>query len=379
MDDTKKLIEKYKRELMELSGKRSPEPAKPKENKVDNENKEERKEKTPQIIGYVGEESAGKYDRFLSELASPDNTPPAPSDEPPAPSDEPNAPSDEPNAPDNADDSDNSDDDILDPSAGIFGVPNFVTVPSTEQVNSDDTAQSVSDAENDVNSNEPSDADNASGVTDNNPTSPRADLADTGTTTNAQAEGLNRMPISGTSPDEQLTGRDFEDPNSAENSPENSPTDNPEAGGSRTEAINFPEIVYDNYEEFEKRNIGRGSLIFKIFAGQQSYPIKNAKITVSKKFRNEEFIIAELETNQSGATEPLSLPAPPKELSQGSQNTLRPFAQYNAVVVKNGYSQVDLFNIPIFDGIQSVQNVLMIPEPENEIIEDFTEVQDADR
>lgn len=363
MDDTKKLIEKYKRELMELSGKRSPEKANAE--KADKEVKEVKEEKKPQIIGYVGEDSAEQYDRFLSELTKPEKTP---------------TPSNESTAAGNVDD---SDEDILDPSADIFSPPNYVTVPSTEQVNSDDTEQSVSDAENDVNSNASADADNASGVTNNNPTTPRADLADTDSTSNEQAEGLNRMPISGTSPDEQLTGRDFEDPNSPGNSPENSPTDNPEAGGSRTEAINFPEIVYDNYAEFEKRNIGRGTLIFKIFAGQQSYPIKNAKITVSKKFRDEDFIIAELETNQSGATEPLSLPAPPKELSQGSQNTLRPFAQYNAVVVKDGYAQVDLFNIPIFDGIQSVQNVLMIPEPaddpDSEIIEDFTEVQDADR
>lgn len=65
-------------------------------------------------------------------------------------------------------------------------------------------------------------------------------------------------------------------------------------------------------------------------------------------------------TNSSGQTPLQGLAAPNKELSQHYENEIQAFALYDATVTKNGFSQVVLEDIPVFDGVMSVQKVFMI-------------------
>ena len=378
MDDTKKLIEKYKRELMELSKTTGNQTG----------------AKAPQVIGYANGDKSEAYDEFLTQITGqrtetprkePDTKPqpvasPAPDlDDVFADMDNDPAIGEAKQRRDALHDSQtaNSDmdekldyipgDELLEPGAEIFGEPNFVTVPSVQQVQRESTEQGDS-----------TDGDpkgTASGITDNSAVAERPDLADTSSTTKEAAERLGDTPISGTDPNEQLTGRSFED----ERTPVNSP-DNQERNGSQTKPIDYPDVTYENFEDFESKNIGRGAIVFRVYAARQAYPVSGVKCVISKKFGGKAYEIVSLTTDSSGQTRPVALPAPSRELSQNYENDIQPFALYDATVSKEGFAEVVLYDIPVFDGIQSVQRVSMIPIAMNgSLTEEITEVSDGNR
>lgn len=415
MDDTKKLIEKYKRELMELSRRSASPPAAVKEPSkpavvpvIDDEEISETVEVTqpqdtqeevteavisvtepavetasepvseperkPKIIGYVSEESGefpAVYDRFLAEIIENDESinpgdidentvcsadqsePPADPPEPPAAAPEVSS-SPEPKK------------DVLDLSDVLFTPPGRRKIPSTQQIREDITEQS------DPSENYP--AENVSGVTDNSATAPRPDLADVQSVSEEKAETLADQPISGTEEGEQLTGRSFEDESYPQN-PE-APSDSIMRQGSGAEPIDYPEPVYDSYEDFVRRNIGRGTILFRVYTAQEALPIMGAKCVISKKIGGETRELCSLITDSSGQTRAETLPAPSKELSQSFENSVQPFSLYDATVTKNGYADVELRDIPVFDGVQSIQRVAMVPAASEET-ERITEVENA--
>lgn len=360
MDDTKKLIEKYKRELMELSA------ASQKRKSEQQTDESNTSIKAPKIIGYVDENNSA-YDNFLAELGkTPDSeittVPQIPDPADDIPESMPLDPdfTAEPDIPDSTNEQDSVSEpqiidepdggitEIIDETAGepLFTPPRYVEIPSTEQVREQIT-------ETGTPANEPP-ADNVSGVTNNSATAPRPDVADTLTTTEEQAERLNDQPVSGTDPNEQLTGRSFE---GAAPPPA---TDISMERGSRAEPIQYPEVNYGSYENFERINTGRGSLMFRVYTGREAVVIEGAECVITKKINGVIHTIAKLVTNSSGQTPVQELPAPPKELSQQSENTVQPFALYDAAVTKPGFVRVVLKDIPVFDGVQSVQSVFMI-------------------
>lgn len=359
MDDTKKLIEKYKRELMELS-RRSAKPAPMQSEKLtvravtvvpdepeETAAPEPAAERKPQIIGYVNEESGefpAVYDRFLAEIV--DN--------------------DESIQPEDI--VEDVEDDIIDASNVLFTPPQYTDIPSTEQVREDITEQS------DPSENYP--AEGVSGVTDNSPTTPLPEFADTASVPADETGRLTDQPISGTSEDEQLTGRSFED-ESYPNNPEASP-----AGmgrqGSGAQPIDYPEPIYESYDDFMRKNVGRGTILFRVYTAREALPIAGARCVISKKIGSETRELCALITDNSGQTRTETLPAPSKALSQSFESNVQPFALYDATVNKDGFAEVILRDIPVFDGVQSIQRVSMIPaESESGVTEEITEVDNA--
>ena len=387
MDDMKKLIERYKKELMDMSKSR---PAPAPEPRTE-------KKRTPQVIGYVDE--GAQIDEIFSRLAEnppqsapteqvpteqvpteqvPEETaaaeqvPTKPvseemteqADEENEAPEEPEFPAPEMNEPENpsaiADgyptrQAAESDDDITDN-------PRFTEIPSFEQTREDITNESQPE------NNEPSPG--ASGVTDNSPPTPRADFAAGGTVSEERAEGLNRQPISGTEYGEQLTGRSFPDERTPENSREDIVRE-----GSQTEPGNYPEPVYEDFAEFESKNTGRGTMSFRVYTAREALPVVGAKIIITKQIGGETHTFSTLTTDMSGQTAPITLPAPEKNLSLDSGNKIQPFALYDAVVTKNGYAAIRYTGIPVFDGVNSVQRTAMVPT-EEQMTENITEVNE---
>lgn len=72
-------------------------------------------------------------------------------------------------------------------------------------------------------------------------------------------------------------------------------------------------------------------------------------------------ILYSLRTDESGLTDSVLLPAPPRELSQAPEAPVLPYAEYNVTVFKDGYRITENIGVPVFDGISSVQTVNLIP------------------
>lgn len=138
------------------------------------------------------------------------------------------------------------------------------------------------------------------------------------------------------------------------------PEDNQNQGTGET-ISNFPVQKFSTYEEFEAMNTGGGSLVFTVFTASEALPVEGASVTVSTRIDGELHEMFSCVTNQSGETEARTLPAPSKELSQEYDNEVQPFSLYDATVAKEGFTKVILRDIPVFDGVRSIQRVAMIP------------------
>ncbi len=102
---------------------------------------------------------------------------------------------------------------------------------------------------------------------------------------------------------------------------------------------------------------GSGGLRVSVRTADSALPIAGARVTV---WGEESEPIASLSTDQSGSTEVLALPAPraAASLSPGSGNA---YAVYRLIVESDGYYRQENKEVPIFDGVLSLQNAALIP------------------
>lgn len=276
MDDTKSLIEKYKRELMEL-GKSAPKPAP--------QNPEPAPQKKPAVIGYVTEESGefpAVFDRIIAQAV------------------ENNEVEDKRDSPE--------------------GYPD-IDAPEDEIAFSPGRGNESNVRENDI----------------------------------AVAQKTVRESVDAVVTKNETTR----------------PEDNQNQGTGET-ISNFPVSNFSTYEQFEAANTGGGSLVFMVFTANEALPVEGAAVTVSTRINGEPHEMFSCVTNQSGETEARTLPAPSKALSQEYDNEVQPFSLYDATVAKEGFTKVILRDIPVFDGVRSIQRVAMIPA------ENDREVQNAE-
>lgn len=299
MEDTKKLIEKYKRELMEMS-RTAPQPV-----RSDSPAPEEKPQpvKTPKIIGYVTEESSefpSVFDRFITDAVENNEIETVRDDTPRA---------------DEQNDMFDAEEEIIVPRQDLF------------DFESGDTEEDAPLSEEAV-------------------PSPEADAPNI----------------------EDMRSRTADSPEQTDMSQ-----------GSGESISNFPVSEYSSVEEFEANNTGAGSLEFRVFAANMALPIEGADIIVTTRIDGGNHPMFKTVTNNSGETGLFTLPAPSKELSQTASNKVQPYSLYDAVVNKDGYTNVIIRAIPIFDGVQSIQRVAMLPEAENNgsPAEEITEVPNA--
>lgn len=112
----------------------------------------------------------------------------------------------------------------------------------------------------------------------------------------------------------------------------------------------------DAIQAFLSQNPAFGSLIFQVTGGQGAFPVPNAKITISKTLNDRLSLSATLLTDENGKTEPISLPAPRKELSQSPHNGIV-YALYQAEITASGYIPTEIRDLPVFDSITTIQPV----------------------
>ncbi len=132
-------------------------------------------------------------------------------------------------------------------------------------------------------------------------------------------------------------------------------------GGYRDNSANM------TYEQFLAENTGSGLLKVQVFSGQQVTPIPNAEVLVTKELINGPRIFFSGLTDISGIVDGIQLPAPNRTLSESPQprgdgvTMQMPYSQYNITVKEGRHHTQEYTNVPIFDGIKSIQPVRMIP------------------
>ena len=111
--------------------------------------------------------------------------------------------------------------------------------------------------------------------------------------------------------------------------------------------------------------IDRGQLSFQVMSTIGMLPVKNAKIQIANT-RQPQSVIEEVETDESGQTENITLPTPPIELSL-EPSEVQPYAEYDFLVTAPGYEPVEISGSEMLAERLSIQNVVMNPvETQNE-------------
>lgn len=372
MDDMKKLVEKYKRELMEYSRAAAPGklefpemlPEEPEKPQTQQESSPPEPQPTPEesptihteqparsapeapraptIIGWSPDQTAASdLEKYFSELSRQENR---------------------------------NDYDVQNDRNNAGGTDDFSTLPPqfTDEAPQNDFTNNAVDVEN-------------NNITDINEAEQPAQFQREGENTTAnpdQFESIGTIPESGQSPDEQLGRRSFENQQPAVNSRDDI---KPLVQDENNNFPGFPkEPEYADLDEFLRANTQQGSLRFRTYTARNALPVPGANVKLSKIIGGSRHMFYDLTTDESGQTPVVNVPAPSSSLSQTPNSAVQPYSLYDADITAKGYIPISIRGLPVFEGILSVQRAAMVPstgtdEKENitETEPDLTEVPDA--
>lgn len=106
-----------------------------------------------------------------------------------------------------------------------------------------------------------------------------------------------------------------------------------------------------------------GFIIVNVRAGDQADPIENAVVHISSIKDESRYYDETGITDNSGTTRRFEVPAPSVSLSQAPDSKIRPYALYDISVTAKGYFNARSVDVPVFEGVTSVQTFSMIPLP----------------
>ena len=106
-----------------------------------------------------------------------------------------------------------------------------------------------------------------------------------------------------------------------------------------------------------------GYLTLRIGTAGGALPIVGADIRIVGADPENEGVVYLLTSDQSGKTQRITLPAPPKTLSQSPGSAAESYATYNITVFKDGFYTQRILRLPVFPTVTSTQFVEMIPLP----------------
>ena len=100
------------------------------------------------------------------------------------------------------------------------------------------------------------------------------------------------------------------------------------------------------------------------FTSGRILPVEGVEIYISKIDDTGETLLYSLLTDENGNTPIVELDAPDVELSKKPGN-VKPFSVYNVRAIKVGFFRTLIKDVQVFSGRTTVQNIDMIPLPEN--------------
>lgn len=108
-----------------------------------------------------------------------------------------------------------------------------------------------------------------------------------------------------------------------------------------------------------------GSIRIAVTTLGGTYPIKNATVKLFKGSGQDGDVLDYFETDNSGLTPVIMLPAPEISISFNKNSTVRPYALYNVTVSADGYIDRTLTDLSVFSGVESLLRVDLTPVSQN--------------
>lgn len=115
---------------------------------------------------------------------------------------------------------------------------------------------------------------------------------------------------------------------------------------------------------------GKGYLVVKVSTARGAIPLEGASVNVRGAEASNSDIIYSLTSDRDGITPKIELPTPIRTLSEVPGN-IAPYALYDIDIFKEGYRDLVLNNVAVFDSITSIQGAVMIPLASNRYPDSF--------
>ena len=115
-----------------------------------------------------------------------------------------------------------------------------------------------------------------------------------------------------------------------------------------------------------------GTIIARVYTSEATIPVIGASVTVySVNENNQREIDGVRTTDANGLTDAITINTPNKTESENpNNNQTAPFAICNIKVDHQRFESVLIKNVQIFSGVQTLQNVVMIPLRENSSVQE---------
>ena len=108
-----------------------------------------------------------------------------------------------------------------------------------------------------------------------------------------------------------------------------------------------------------------GTLITQVYTSNSHLPIKDATVSIIKRRRvGQPELLAVRVTDQNGKTTPVAIETPPVEESYSPGGV--PYALCDVWVEHMNYQVVEIQNVQIFPGVESIQDVQVTPLGRNQ-------------
>lgn len=108
---------------------------------------------------------------------------------------------------------------------------------------------------------------------------------------------------------------------------------------------------------YTQNNVDQGTLKVQVVGRGENVPIQNARIAISYS-GDPDSRLEEVNTDESGMSEQVTLAAPPLEYSMEPSET-QPYAEYTIQVTAEGYRPINISGIEVFSDQLSLQEVRM--------------------
>lgn len=136
---------------------------------------------------------------------------------------------------------------------------------------------------------------------------------------------------------------------------------NPPESGPGQDPLQTIQPENDTYAQFLAENPKTGWLRIQAYTGLGSAPAPGATAVISQQFADGVHIFATVQTDESGIADGIPLPAPDKDLTESPSDGEAPYAGYRITVTRPGYRTEVYTEVPVFDGVKSIQPVQLTP------------------
>lgn len=105
----------------------------------------------------------------------------------------------------------------------------------------------------------------------------------------------------------------------------------------------------------------KGRLTVRTESAGGALPVKNSIVRIRGAMEKNRDVQISLLTDEDGVTKKVSLPTAPLRFSETPTPTEAPYYSYDIEISNDGYYTKSVYNLPIFDGVDTTLPVSMIP------------------